>query len=280
VDCGDGGLDSAINEDSSTDSSYGVDRSSDSASDGDDHEKLVRMPGGANDIGIGADGSVWIVGTNNLGWPGSQIYKWDGSTWVANDGAGVRIAVDPAGIPWIVNSIGEVWRYSSQDPENGYWTWIPGTLSDIGIGGNGDVWAIAINSWVVKWNGTDWDTCDAMGVRIAVEHDGRPWVVDSYGAIHRHSNNRTDSGTWELLPGTARDIGLGPASDSISRFAWSVGPTSSGLLNLSVWDEQTAAWLSTGGPPSLDNSYPSVAVDPDGQPWVLDGSGGIWTTSQ
>jgi hypothetical protein len=35
-----------------------------------------QMPGAAIDIGAGADGSVWIVGTDN------HPYKWNGSSWV------------------------------------------------------------------------------------------------------------------------------------------------------------------------------------------------------
>ena len=256
-----------------------MDSGSDSATEGGGYEKLVKMPGVATDIGIGADGSVWIIGTNNLGTAGFQIYNWDGSSWIANWGSGVRISVDPTGIPWIVNATGEVWRHSNNDPLSGSWILVPGTVSDIGIGGNGDVWAIAINGWVVKWNGYDWDTCNGVGVRIAVEEDGRPWVVDSTGAIYRHSNNLADSGTWELLPGAATDIGVGPASDSISHFAWSVGAISNGMLDLSAWDEQAAVWCSMEGPPAVGDSYPAVAVDPNGQPWIVDRFGGVWTTS-
>jgi hypothetical protein len=68
------------------------------------------FPGAAVDVGVGFDGSVWVVGTNpTVG--GYGIYLWDGQAWNAFPGGAVRIAVDPDGAPWVVNSAHQI--YSS-----------------------------------------------------------------------------------------------------------------------------------------------------------------------
>lgn len=71
------------------------------------------LPNGATDIGIGANGSVWITGTNPV--PGGYgIYQWNGSGWVAIPGGAVRIAVDPFGNPWVADNGGFISQYTSQ----------------------------------------------------------------------------------------------------------------------------------------------------------------------
>lgn len=37
-------------------------------------KKWIRQPGGANDIGVGADGTIWAIGTNGVG-GGFGIYR-------------------------------------------------------------------------------------------------------------------------------------------------------------------------------------------------------------
>jgi hypothetical protein len=67
------------------------------------------LPGAATDIGVGADGSVWVTGTNPL--PGGfGIYRWDGSNWNEYPGGATQIAVGPDGTPWVVNDGGSIFH--------------------------------------------------------------------------------------------------------------------------------------------------------------------------
>ena len=60
-------------------------------------------PGAARDIAVGADGSVWIIGTNAV--PGGYgIYESNGSGWSPVPGGAVDITVGPEGRPWVINS--------------------------------------------------------------------------------------------------------------------------------------------------------------------------------
>jgi len=67
----------------------------------------------------------------------STPFKWNGTTWVPVDGGGVRIAVGPDGLPWMVNSVGNIYH----DEGHG-WVQQPGGGRDIGVGADGSVWLI------------------------------------------------------------------------------------------------------------------------------------------
>ena len=67
------------------------------------------LPGLAKEIGVGANGAVWVIGTNPIG--GSfGIHRWNGAGWDAVDGGAVRVAVGPDGQPWVVNDAGNIFR--------------------------------------------------------------------------------------------------------------------------------------------------------------------------
>jgi len=73
-----------------------------------------RMVGGkAKDIGIGGDGSVFIIGTNPCG-GGYGIWKWNGSGWNEIGGGAVCISVDESGNPWVINSGDQIFRWGNQ----------------------------------------------------------------------------------------------------------------------------------------------------------------------
>jgi Matrixin/Putative peptidoglycan binding domain len=183
----------------------------------------ISRPGLAKDIGVGADGSVWVIGTNAR--PGGfGIYKWNGSTWIADasQGAAVKIAVGPNGIPWVINDARNFFRYSTNDPLTGSWLHPTGVSTDLAIGlGNsppgpsdpdvGYVWSVGPIGTTGPANISVWDEqpfCNcggnnapmelqwspgsrmgAGGVNeaIAVGPNGRPWLVDNNGTIFTSS---------------------------------------------------------------------------------------------
>ncbi len=68
-----------------------------------------QQPGSGKRIAIGADGSIWALGTNPaVG--GYGVWRWNGSAWLPVEGGGVEIAVDPKGNPWVVSDNGTVWK--------------------------------------------------------------------------------------------------------------------------------------------------------------------------
>lgn len=210
----------------------------------------TRQLGGASDIGIGADGTVWVIGTDPR--PGGfGIYRWTGSSWGRVEGAAVRIDVDPDGSPWIVNDSHQIYRRVDNQ-----WRRLQGDARDIGVGADGSVWAAA-GGGIYRWDGAfDWTRSSGSAVRIDVDPLGNPWVTD-----HTDDVYQLIAGRWVRRPGRARDIGIG-ADGSV----WAIGTSgSNGGHGIYRWSGSN--WNRVAG------SGRQISVDPQGYPWVL-GTGG------
>lgn len=217
------------------------------------------MPGRARDIGIGANGSVWIIGWSPAG-AGFGIYSWSGANWYQVDGAAVAIDVDRSGMPWVVNSAGAIYQRAGNR-----WDRKPGQARDIGIGADGSVWVIG---WtriggggygIYQWMGNRWQQVDGEAVAIDVDNSGTPWVVNSAGAIYKRAGNR-----WQRMPGQARDIGIGANS------VWVIGWTRIGGSGYGIYRWTGKSWQ------QIDGSAVKISVDGSGRPWVVNSAGSIF----
>jgi hypothetical protein len=270
------------------------------------YDVTTNLPGSAKDIGAGADGSVWIVGTTPTT-GGFNIFKLSGSTWVPDSAGGgaVRIAVQPNGVPWVVNDAGEIFRRTTSSVSSGSWQIMPGWAKDIGAGGTATspiIWIVGTSPvnggfGIFRFNGSTWDQDNQNGgaVRIAVGPRKQsqlgmppepvvPWLLNSFGEVFRRTTNDAFSGVWEMItpsPGaTARDIGIGSTHN-----AFVIGDIGFGIGTLSVWNEQVALgglppqaaiaqWVSamlfaSGGPNT------AISIGPNGRPFVVQNNGTI-----
>jgi hypothetical protein len=216
-----------------------------------------RFPGAGKDIGIGADGSVWLIGTNPAaGGADLGIYKWNGAYWEVKEGGGVRIAVGPDGQPWLLNTVGEIYQRQGES-----WVLRPGQGKDISIGADGSVWLIGGNSvgtaadhGICRWTGSEWEGQDGGGVRVAVGPDGQPWLLNSVGEIYHRQG-----GSWVLQPGRGNEISVG-ADGSV----WLIGTNSVGVAA----DHGIYRWNGVDWE-GRDGGGVRISVGPDGQPWLV-----------
>ncbi len=163
------------------------------------------MPGAAYDIGVGANGKAWVIGTNKEG-GGYGIYRWDekritkvirgplgrkvktksaGGKWTKINGSAVRIAVGPKGNAWVVNKQNRIFRYDGRK-----WIAMPGGARDIGIGAKGHVWVVGPNKvgggyGVWRWTGKGWEAKPGGLTNLAVDPRGKVWGVNNGKRIYR-----------------------------------------------------------------------------------------------
>jgi Tectonin domain len=217
------------------------------------------LPGRASDIGVGASGAVWAIGTNPV--PGGYgIHQYVNGQWVAIAGGAVRVAVGPDGWPWIVNSDGRIFRRSGSS-----WVLLPGSARDIAVGGDGNAYIIGttpvpggyrIYRYVETFG--SWVEVGGGAVRIAAGTEGRPWVVNSDGRVFR-----MDGGSWTALPGTARDVGAGGGR------VWIVGTNPvPGGYGIRVFDGVDWDPVPGGGV--------AISAGRDGDPWLVNSYGEIF----
>ena len=215
----------------------------------------VQLPGSAVDISIGANGDVWVVGTDSIGDAGWGLHRWAVSDWQHLGGVGSdRIAVDPDGFPWTVDRKHAIHRFDGKK-----WVNVPGQARDIGIGADGSVWIVGSSKktrtdygfYAMKWSGGKWPVAEGPGgVRIAVDPKGNPWVVSESGEIHRY-----DGRQWERMEGTATDIGIGGDGT-----VWVVMPREV------LGGFAPAKWTKDGWE-AYEGGLTSLAVGPKGEPW-------------
>jgi peptidoglycan hydrolase-like protein with peptidoglycan-binding domain len=251
------------------------------------YDTWVRLPNKCIDIGAASSptGGVWCIGVFAMGNSDYSIHQWNGSSWTQSDGAALRIAVAPDGVPWIVNSAGNIFRRTSNSATSGGWELMPGLGKDIAIGRNGVVGLIGFglvggagDRSIHRWNGSDWDWVSGGAVRIAVGPSGDPWVVNSAGEIYRGDF----AGNWELLPGRARDIGIGEGN-----YAWIIGTDSTpGGSSIFIWNEQTGSGSGGSGIPTrrdwvrVPGGAHGITVGYRGKPWVTNNLFEVYTPAK
>jgi hypothetical protein len=215
---------------------------------------FAARPGAATDISVGANGSVWVVGTASVS-GGHPIYRWNGSKWVTFAGAAVAIAVDPHGNPWIVNSSHKIYYWNGSK-----WVTVTGAATDISVGANGAVWVVGTASVsgghpIYRWSGSRWVSVAGAAVAIAVDPHGNPWIVSS-----SHQISYWNGSKWVAVTGAATDISVG-ANGAV----WDVGADSVAGGH-SVYERTGSSWTKSSG------TAVKIAVDQHGNPWIVNSS--------
>lgn len=211
------------------------------------------LPGRADDIGVGADGSAWTITKYDLS-------HWSGAAWVKADiGSGDRVAVGPDGQPWWVSYSAKRKGYTIYQRTGISLRELPGSgAMDIGVGANGTVWILGTkylkdaNGYAISyWKDDRWIQVDGGARRIAVGPDGSPYIVTGVGSIYHRVND-----SWQQLPGQASDIGVGAEGT-----VWIVGtnPVPGGF---------GVYYFDGAGFRPVDGGATNIAVGPDGMPWV------------
>jgi hypothetical protein len=150
------------------------------------------------------------------------------------------------------------------------WERLPGAARDIGVSYvTGDAWIIGTNKipggyGISKWTGSAWQVVSGAAVRVTVDDDGIPWVVNENGHIYRRTTSSGTSGTWTALPDGATDIGAGGGA------VWIVGTNPLGNdFGIFKWNG-SSGWVSAPG------AGRRIAVSNFGIPWLVNFAGHIY----
>jgi hypothetical protein len=235
------------------------------------------LPGGASAIAANARGEVWII--SNTPRTGQHIYRLQGTAWREVAGSGVRIAVDPVGNAWIVEADGAILRHTGVA-----WERIPGDAMDIAVGANGAVWIIGRDQSIshaivsqaqavkpapqLRTRGPQtrvpaaptlqyrWEKVSGAAVRIAVDAEGNPWVVNSAGQVYHYHG-----GSWTQFPVAARNIAVG--ADGVVYLVGTI-PSAS---EFPIMRSQGTNWVNDGV------AGTEIAAGPAGVAYAIKGTG-------
>lgn len=231
--------------------------------------------GGAKDIGVGADGTVWVIGKERADDNGYKIFKRQSDeTWKEMPGAAVRIAVDWLGRAYVANRGGTIFEWQ----EKGEWRIIDATsgirAKDISVNAGGAVWIISDRSVgdygyeIYRLQDGKWQLYSGAGIKIAADETGnRAWVVNARDEIYQYKGGNE----WEYHFGAATDISV-----NAEGAVWVIGAHKLSEDGYGIYKRvDTDCWT------KLPGAAVAISVGPANDAWVVNADGDIfrWTES-
>ncbi|WP_374300615.1 tectonin domain-containing protein [Ferrovibrio sp.] len=198
--------------------------------------------GRAIDIGVGANGAVWMVGTDR------NLYQWQNDRWTPS-GAAVKNAaaldVGPNGEIWFVSADEDIISGNGRS-----WVKRPGKAIDIGIGANGEVWMTGRDKKLYRWNGSAWGVvaAPADAMLVDVGPGGEVLFVSTEKRVYAGNGKQ-----WRALPGAAIDVSFGADGT-----AWMIDDKH----EVNRWSGQ--AWVVEPGGSAL-----RISGGPSDNPWMV-----------
>jgi hypothetical protein len=242
------------------------------------------------DIGVGADGTVWVIAgdpasgnvinnnkltTLTTRRVGISRREKDGNwTLVAEmphpPGAGGawRIAVDPSGNAWIVTSTQQIFRYDG----SGFKPVVAALKPrDIGIGADGTIWTTSEQEGarVSTDKGESWKNNDSgKATNVAVENPGTiAWLVNSIKALYHWNGS-----TWLRIPNLTNGVGFTDVGVGGNNVVWVVSNAPIQGTHDFLLYSSTDSGKNWKGP---YRGGLRVAVAPDGSAFVVDSAGKV-----
>ncbi len=207
--------------------------------------RFVQVVGQASAVAIGGPGSqsVWAIG------PQGQVFASTGDVfkasatstpalWARLDFSATSIAAGTDSL-WIVTTRPHASPYGN-------------------VAAYGRLQCDAVSRAPAPCRVTGWTTLPFAAAQVA--RGDEPWVIDTQGTIQRLTGGR-----WQTVSGCARAIAAHGSHVWILSCGASKQPGGQEALR---WTGQ--GWVSTGG------FGQALAVDGQGNPWVVDAQGGIW----
>jgi len=215
---------------------------------------LSPIPGFAQSVSSGVDGSLWGIGA---GAPYS--YNFQTQSWTELSIPNVQeLSIGSAGAAWALDRSGNIYHF---DASSQTFVQIPGTLTQISAGADGDVWGVNGSS-IFHFNSStqSWSQLAGELTQIAVGFDGAVWGINSSQQIYRFNSGNQ---AFEYVPGSLASIDVGADGD-----VWGInsgGDTFHFNRLRQNWDEVPGAF-------SFSNIPSDISVGSGTNVWVVDGN--------
>jgi hypothetical protein len=165
----------------------------------------IQLPGQADDLDVATDGTVFAVDSQGRVWlrpPGAE------PSWRKLPGTFRRISVASNKLAWAVNGQGELYRYNGTWWRSSK-ARFPVKAMDVGVSGSGVAYAISIDGELfaldAKRGVLAMTGAPPKLQRVAVDERNQVWVVAGDERLHRFDGKR-----WSTFDSIrARDLGAG-----------------------------------------------------------------------
>jgi len=230
------------------------------------------IEGCAKEISIIEYGKPLVVGCASASKMGNQLFRRLDSSWVLQEGAGVKIAdLGSTVSPLIIDKFYNVWRGANAKQAD--------CAVEIAASSRPDIWAVGCRGGFIQRANNlkpvvvankvtseyDIDTWKTIGggrkaAKIAV--GDAVWIIDKESNIFTYDSANT---AWIQKVGCAKDIAAN------LNHVWVIGCASGGAGGNEIFKWTGTDWQKVKG------AAVKIAVDSLGNPWVIDNSNQIWT---
>ncbi len=215
---------------------------------------VTEMPGGAQQLSVGSDGTVFGISTNG------DVYSYSALTqaWTSDLLVLSQISVGGSGAAWGLDASGQVYSFNAASQT---WQLVPGNLSQIAVGSDGSAWGVNSIGSIYTFNSQTASFTQILGTlsQIAVGFDGAVWGLNPSGQIYRFNPG---SRAFDYVPGTLAQISVGADGD-----VWGINPSGS----IYHFDRLTQGWDQTAG------TLKMVSVGSGANVWGLNPESDVFT---
>jgi hypothetical protein len=153
------------------------------------------LPGYATAVASG-----WVIGCDppDPSGKGRRIYRWDGGSqnWSSVPGLATSITVDLNGVPWVVNGLGQIFKWNGSAFARFPLANDSFVASSVASGSkDNETWAIRkSDSTIWNWNGSAWIQTAGNASKIALfSHldacgDHLPWIINASQKISQYTH--------------------------------------------------------------------------------------------
>lgn len=170
---------------------------------------------------------------------------------------------------WGVNEQNEVFRWDV--PRNAF-VRMPGSLKQVAVGADGEVWGIDPDGNVRRWLNAQWQSVPGNLRQLAVRNAQEVWGVDDANALSRWTGS-----AWEPVEEDGHPVlPAAYVSAGADGTVWGIAPEDGGIVTISAWLESHTLYpLQKPGSGHLKR----ISVTDGNRAWAIDDSAQLfqWT---
>jgi virginiamycin B lyase len=167
-------------------------------------------------------------------------------------------AQSPNNAVWGINDHNEVFRYN---PFQDTFERMPGTLKQVSVGIDGEVWGVGPNDDPFRWTGSQWQSIQGKLKQLSVRNAKEAWGVNAANDLFRWNGS-----TWEPLGNGSHFVSAG-----VDGTVWGLSLTTPVVIQtLDVFYKSHTLIAQYG----LDRPFNQISVTDLNRVWAIDDVGG------
>jgi hypothetical protein len=166
-------------------------------------------------------------------------------------------AQSPNNAVWGINDHNEVFRYN---PFQDTFERMPGTLKQVSVGIDGEVWGVGPNDDPFRWTGSQWQPIQGKLQQLSVRNAKEAWGVNAANDLFQWNGS-----AWEQTGFKTRFVSAG-----VDGTVWGLSLPPSVIQTIDTWFKSQTLIPQA----ALDRPFNQISVTDLNRVWAIDDNGG------